>query len=683
MPSAGQHFTREDLVSLKRSDIQKLCKEYGVRANMKTEALIELLLDSLQSNMSPLVGLRRPQQAPAPRRVSTRSSTRVSSLRSRGTSGSSSSTSFVASSSHTVSTSSPRTSKSKLTQYKLGVGRPSAPGAASLRNASRSSSSSRLGRTKSSRSFKPPEATIHEGEVCIWLETRASTDKLLPPSAESETSQPTVAVEQHAGPSTSRAQEWPNAPTIDNNDLTSRLTRLENAFREADVKRQLDSLRDIPSQIAYLKASMQHREAEITGLRGELNVCKAEVLALRGEVSKIPYLEGQLRAMKDTLDYLTAGSSAVTKGKMTRRVSTPLGESDVNSNTNSKGTLLNPYPTENAVPLAKSPGLSETALGKRPRDAGLNNIEGGVEGREGNAMTQGVYTRQNAHPDRKRTRTGTERRPLQEKAIEPKPGSEKATASGHESGEECLGSAGTSASGQSTQPSVTTPPAPHVSEFANELSTHPEELRSDEIDMLDFCQAASSTPRGDPFNFFDDGETFSQLSVTKLGARIAALDNSNPQSISPHQNQIAPEPRRISSQVARPRTPTRPSGHARFRLTVDNVSPIREDVPSPFDPYSDGAFGFQFASGGNAGVNVVRRDTYGQDHNHGFIPAPMPIALGFGLGTAAAGAIPGSSPARPASRTMYGTELQNDTRFGDFGRDGIATSSNMDFWGNF
>lgn len=121
------------------------------------------------------------------------------------------------------------------------------------------------------------------------------------------------------GPSSSRANGWSNSSTADNNDVSVRVGRLEGMFRDTDIKRQLDSLREVRSQVGYLKTSVQQREAEITGLRGELNVCKAEILELRGEVSKIPFLEGQLRAIKDTLDQLAATSSGASAKSKTPR----------------------------------------------------------------------------------------------------------------------------------------------------------------------------------------------------------------------------------------------------------------------------------------------------------------------------------------------------------------------------
>ena len=125
---------------------------------------------------------------------------------------------------------------------------------------------------------------------------------------------------QHAGPSSERAggKETFDSSNAVGNDKNVHINQLENVFRDADIKRQLNSLREMQSQVAYLKTSVQQREAEIIGLRGELNVCKTEVLELRGEVSKIPFLEGQLKVMKETLDQLASMSPG-----MIAKVKTP------------------------------------------------------------------------------------------------------------------------------------------------------------------------------------------------------------------------------------------------------------------------------------------------------------------------------------------------------------------------
>ena len=84
------------------------------------------------------------------------------------------------------------------------------------------------------------------------------------------------------------------------------------------MKQHVESYKDLPSQVSWLKASIQQREAEIIGLRGELNVCKAECLELRGAVSKIPQLESQLKAMKDSVDHLLSVVSVHGKDKVHR-----------------------------------------------------------------------------------------------------------------------------------------------------------------------------------------------------------------------------------------------------------------------------------------------------------------------------------------------------------------------------
>ena len=58
----------------------------------------------------------------------------------------------------------PRTRKAKETQTRLGVGRPLAVGGQGPRAVTRSSGGSRRKETKSSKSHKPKEPTIQEGE---------------------------------------------------------------------------------------------------------------------------------------------------------------------------------------------------------------------------------------------------------------------------------------------------------------------------------------------------------------------------------------------------------------------------------------------------------------------------------------------------------------------------------------
>lgn len=57
-------------------------------------------------------------------------------------------------------------------------------------------------------------------------------------------------------------------------------------------------------------------------------------------------------------------------------------------------------------------------------------------------------------------------------------------------------------------------------------------------------------------------------------------------------------------------------------------------------------------------------------------PSSNEVASGLGLTILRTAATEEGTPVPPARRTMYGTELEGDTRFGDFGVEGVATG----FW---
>ena len=57
-------------------------------------------------------------------------------------------------------------------------------------------------------------------------------------------------------------------------------------------------------------------------------------------------------------------------------------------------------------------------------------------------------------------------------------------------------------------------------------------------------------------------------------------------------------------------------------------------------------------------------------------PSSNEVASGLGLTAIKTSATEQGTPAPPAKRTMYGTELDGDTRFGDFGVEGVASG----FW---
>jgi len=159
--------SRKSLENLKRVDLQKLCKDYGVKANLKSEALIDLLLDT-----------QKPTPRTMRRSVSTRVSgpSRISSVIIHDTDdenenedeGSNAELSHKHESdtqetaqSTTVTSPAPRAKKAK-DQSRLGVGRPVAAGGSGPRAVTRSFSVSRGKRPKGSKTTKPTEDTIPE-----------------------------------------------------------------------------------------------------------------------------------------------------------------------------------------------------------------------------------------------------------------------------------------------------------------------------------------------------------------------------------------------------------------------------------------------------------------------------------------------------------------------------------------
>lgn len=185
---------RDALKSMKRADLQRICKvctlkalvlvriltpatqDYGIKANLKTEALIDLLIDTTTARPRPTPPVI--QRAPSTRRVSRA----VPSLsRPRGTSSSSviihdsdeedsalqeqhrRSVAPTISSEPEAPPPPPRTRRAKETQYRLGVGRPTVVGGSGARAVTRSTSATtKAKRGKGSRSVKPVEAAIQE-----------------------------------------------------------------------------------------------------------------------------------------------------------------------------------------------------------------------------------------------------------------------------------------------------------------------------------------------------------------------------------------------------------------------------------------------------------------------------------------------------------------------------------------
>jgi hypothetical protein len=128
--------------------------------------------------------------------------------------------------------------------------------------------------------------------------------------------------------------------------------------------------------------------------------------------------------------------------------------------------------------------------------------------------------------------------------------------------------------------------------------------------------------------------------------------------------------------------------HTMYPLTMPNfpypeapTSPSPAGVERTFQPFGmpstrprSGAnhsrSGFRQEGDGSGTINPAALS--GREHD----PSSNDIAAGLGLTAVPSRMGESSTAAGPVKRTMYGTELEGDTRFGDFGIEGVATG----FW---
>ncbi|TDL28398.1 hypothetical protein BD410DRAFT_780897 [Rickenella mellea] len=653
-------FTRNDLDRMKRVDIQKLCKDYGVKANLKTEALIELLLDTVQnSNLRPLAEPPTPK-AP-PRRTSARSRTtsRATTNKTRGFSGRSvavvediqeeqeageapQADDRSQSDNNTTPEDTPptpvvatRTRTAKDIQRRLGVGRPVIAGGSGARAITKSLSVGKATRGKNSKTLKPVEETIEEEP------TTASpiVDKC-----------EVVIVTTPPGTSRTARNSSTSTPTriASHSDLTARVTELESVMKK-DVNRveNFQTIKTLSEQVDSLKTSMGEQKQEILSLRAELNALRGEMTILRSQGSNSAGMDRELKiangdkaltsGTQEPPHSIIAVSKSPIKAAYSRRPSVPLA----NSNTNAVP------PTTPAAPPASStddhrvppvtplreafvPGPTATALGKRHRDSTTSNVTGVFEEGEEDQLSEQELIKRVVRPNKKRPKLSGDDNPQDADNV-PSSSAEHSNDRGSgKSSSTIAASSSNHAENHIQAPGGTPPPMTHLPEY--------------------FDEAFNKYIAGDadPFNF-----------------------SFVPPTSTPVVNQQSNHP------FGLPTIPFTPSS---------SIEPSNSDV-----------YGMRRVSSGAGRVlssgmvshgctpfpGVDRIDEHPYLNPSALVRSPMPVLIEdrnyggpIGVGTTMS---MDDSPAQPMKKTMYGTELADDTRFGDFGRDGIASGSN-NFW---
>ncbi|CDO72372.1 hypothetical protein BN946_scf184977.g71 [Trametes cinnabarina] len=726
---------RDTLKNLKRSDLQKICKDYGIKANLKTEALIDLLIDIDTTQANP----RPTPPVPHPRASSGRTISRAvaSGSRLRGTSTSSviihdtDEEDNAAEGDHRESAASlplseseatpapapappPRTRRAKATQYKLGVGRPTAVGGSGARVITRSTSLSGKGkRARGSRSAIPVEAAIQEEEGALTLSEfpwwRGSHAFPEPGPSESEMPQAGPSGIMHAHEALPPSLPVPTAEAL----------RAPSPVAVSDDTEKFraivtDLMVPLQNQIGSMQLELQRRsaqEADIHTLASQVMSLKAEVESLRSQTAVTAQLQSEVQQLRLLVSNIVqihhSGSAKPSAGKSHEPV----------ERGSQATTMINAASNDLARSLVQgdvAPGLSQL-LGKRHREPNDSQCSDG-DAEETNASDL----------DRRATR------PIKKKPKLFKEG-EGTMPAGPSTGVQPTIDA--QATEKELQPVSRPPPAsftvfsgpeepPETFVDPPPPTTHLSDLfpaptgSSAQLQTPLFGGAAIPRPVGADenapnqmaFNFSFNTSIFHPITSTpyemaqpvlaypepptspspgvpsggfieRAGGRIERNDLYHP-----HGRRHAQAQAQAEGQGSRPQSAaSRPvSRAATSRATSSQPPPNGSDAgpsmngtvdPTTLMATPGGLSAIPEASQeGSSGVSA------GVSNGTGFGQPTRRIAssseIGLALGMSSTLALPPETPAPPMKRTMYGTELEADTRFGDFGVEGVATG----FW---
>ncbi|KAJ6519958.1 hypothetical protein C8R45DRAFT_953376 [Mycena sanguinolenta] len=617
--------SRKELQALKRPELQALCKDYGVKANLKTDALIELLLDTKKSNA-------RNAAAPATRRsVSTRqpsrSAPRISSVIIHDTDDEEEEEENAQEvdeeetenkpqpqpDPEPISIPSNRTRKAKDTQTRLGVGRPVAAGGNGARAVTKSVSVAKGKRGRNSKAVKKPvEETIPE-----------DAEEEQPLQEQAGPSDPAVAVPAPTPPE-------PPAPAA---SIPDESTALANAVADAmqPVHQQMQSLKSELEQLRKQVADVQHLEQRVATLTAQVDALKAQSVTRT-------VLDAELKQVEDMV--VTNNSRSVPNPSTSRFLSPAprsryglfklgvpsdvlpsINENADASSSNSK--TISPIKNQELP----NPGVAPSMLGKRSRDSTSSNLTGIIEEGQEEDLSEEELAKRVVRPMKKRAKL--QDKPEEDFEIEQHSGGPSA------------------------------PRVPSFSVFSGEEEPYVDPPPPTEGLPTFYAAAASPSDTGPrqgtttstqnasenqhPFSF-----AFLPISSTPAGNSAFELPSF------PY-----PEP---------PQSPT-PAGPSHSGLARNHGE--RTDIfqsfglPPPGRPRSRVTSTSTSSSTSRDFVDpmaLTRRtsDQEGRDEFGGFLRDS-------------------DREAQALKRTMYGTELDVDSRFGDFGLEGVASGFN---WGS-
>ncbi|KIL70695.1 hypothetical protein M378DRAFT_6630 [Amanita muscaria Koide BX008] len=595
--------SRKTLEAMKRVDLQKLCKDYGVKANLKSEALIDLLLDTQSAAVSrhSTATSNPPPKPPTSRTsVSTRQSSRA---------GPSRVTSMIIHDvddeegqsrkpSHADAKNPPdntnlsrlpeipqqqrrptftvpainRTRKAKELQRRLGVGKPVAAGGPGPRTITRSTTLSRGRQTRLSKPFKA-EVTIPEEE------------SIPEPPLE------TTAQENEGGITTTDVSEV-NASAESSSSLAS-LAAIDEHVANA--------LRPLHEQLQALRTEL-----------GQMHALNAEVAQLKVEVERLKSHNAMMQDEDPT---------------------TPQRENPLPKKPHGPGGLGIPSTVKipnNQALVSDAASRPQITLGKRARQLSISNLEEPAD--------QGEFMeREDGAPALKKAKT----------SLYP---NHDLTTSDYDN---------------HMQLRKMTPPGFTVFRESNEP---PETVAR----LSDYITMPSPPGTTSPPEYTRQEATNGPENRNPSTSSFAPMPSTPEPQLDSHQQSVFHLP--ALSFFERPRSPT-PGSCGTGRETENGIGSLDKQRVDMLRQ-----FGLRPLSRPESRVPSTINPTILTTGKESDVPTTSnDIAAGLGLRaiSSSVSSIPlDPNEAPPMRVTMYGTELDGDTRFGDFGVDGVATG----FW---
>ncbi|KAG6832461.1 hypothetical protein H0H92_001507 [Tricholoma furcatifolium] len=629
--------SRKSLESMKRVDLQRLCKDYGVKANLKSEALIDLLIDTAK----PV-----PANSSARRYVSTRTSNRAGPSRfgsivihdtndeddeqrptkSHVNDGLASDipSAYQPEPTPPVAT---RTRKGK-DQTRLGVGRPVVAGGSGPRAVTKSVSLTKVKRGKGSKALKIEEMTRKEVE-----EGDHGTLRGLSPIYSKSYYVHASFKELHEDPSqkaedSNLSKEHPLPGT--SIDLLATIDQCVS-----------DALRPLHEQIKSMKSELECMQA-----------LKTEVERLKKQVKEIASLKEAEESLSTDRNLAKANETTSQHFDFIQveGMSTPPPSTPKRSSTERDSAITRHYPdsvtvASSTIPIRPSPGVS-TMLGKRYRDSSPSDVE------DDNLDVNTIVGQpvEEMKRSKKRVKISSSNQTLE--GLGPP----------YISKQDLVDSI---IAGESREPDKT---GPGFKVFSG--------LDLSSLDLLDPPPPTETLPDFFPATTIASEVPIISRQTLPATSTASATENQQPFSFAFHQTLSSTPAHGIympSFPYPEPPQSPSPSGP---NITGFLTQPGRSDIFQSFGFPTPGrslrATGLRNTSGITGGFvdpAALMRQTHSDSSESTSRSAQASSSAHMEIG----------EPQQQFKRTMYGTELDGDTRFGDFGVEGVGNHKGG-FW---